>query len=443
MAALLSFSDEVALLGPGALVRCPALAQAAYQLAFRSGPFHDVVSCAVRFTSSLSLKDLSETTSSVAEILSCVSSAWATSSASDAFMPPWKVSAGGEALLPPDSDQLSSYGDVPLLSGDHHQIAAITNFAVTRRKMVRGLVGRTAADTLSEGLRQVLRCGGLVDSNDQLTGAGLQFCMSHPYRQAWLLTAACLRRMEGRGVSKNRVLEMCAVLFHLDPAVSYKIGTNKSMISFLDMLASAGLAFVSSEKKQLLMSPQFALGIATSGEIGGPLAATPEDDSADNDAEEGNIIIETNFRLYLYGKSSLLREIVLQFAKFDVEVSESLTCCRLTRSSFMDAVQRGISADQVIEFLALRAHPVMWKDAAAGGGGGVVPQSICDQLRMWEAERGRVAAARDCVVISGATEVVLRNLAILGITPVAASRTAVAMTKPDYEKMNDALRARK
>ncbi len=421
---LLSFSEEAAKLGPEPLRSCPALSHAVYQLACRGGPFSELVASSVTFRSSTSLG-----TSEVTDILSNVATKWAIASASEEFTPQWKVVARGEALLPDELDRVTTVADWVGVASN--------SFSEIRRKMTKALVQNQVSTTesINKNLRHVLRSGGLVDGRDQLTGGGLRFCLSHPYRQAWHLTVACFRAMEDHNVSKQGSLEMAAVLFQLDPTSAYKFPVHhQGMRNMLGLLASAGLVFLLQKdgQKLFLVSPHFALGMATSGEVIGAAAANSA-------ASEGTIIIETNFRLYLYGKEDLLLEVVLQFASLDVVVSDALTCCRITRASFMDAAQRGIRADQVIEFLELKAHPVMRKDAAASGLGSVVPQSVCDQLRMWEAERNRVSAVNDCVVISGATDVVLKNLAALGLAPIAVSRTAVAVSETDYEKMNACL----
>ncbi|KAG5489225.1 hypothetical protein GH5_00089 [Leishmania sp. Ghana 2012 LV757] len=147
------------------------------------------------------------------------------------------------------------------------------------------------------------------------------------------------------------------------------------------------------------------------------------------------IITETNFRLYAYTNDPDLLNILNQFAVLEEVVNENLHCYRVTRDSFAVAMRKGITAMQVLRFLSLRAHPSMLRryaererssdtaslssavrassslsfsapprHATAPGTHGssttvdgvvtlVVPQSFCDQMRMWESECRRVVFA--------------------------------------------------
>ena len=420
----LSFSEEAARLGVDALESCPALAHAAYQLAFRGGPFADAVRGAVLF---VGVQDGGEgRPKSSSSVLSSVATRWAISAASEQNIPSWKVSARGVAFLQDGFDHISTPAD---------WVAAATNyFTETRRKVTKALVENKVggANDLNKNLKQVLRSGKLVDLRDQLTGEGLRYCLSHPFHQAWVVIIACYAAMEDHQVSRAEVIEMSAVLFQLDHTKAHRFPAHYApMRNFLGLLASAGLVFLLQKdgERLFIMSPHFSLGIATSGE---PISQS----SISTGPQKGSIIVETNFRLYLYGTEDLLRDVVLQFASLDVTVSESLTCCRITRASFMNAAQRGIRADQIIEFLTIMAHPVMRRDPSSS----VVPQSVCDQLRMWEAEWLRVTSVPDCVVFSGDTQIVLHNLEVLGITPVARSNNTVAITQSDYKLMQSKLR---
>lgn len=148
------------------------------------------------------------------------------------------------------------------------------------------------------------------------------------------------------------------------------------------------------------------------------------------------IITETNFRLYAYTRDADLLNILNQFAELEEVVNESLYCYRVTRDSFAAAMRKGITATQVLRFLSLRAHPSMLqrygeraelddgagaaptahsgaftstasrssrRAAVPGAVDGVaelvVPQSFCDQMRMWESECRRVVFEHHVVLL--------------------------------------------
>ena len=60
----------------------------------------------------------------------------------------------------------------------------------------------------------------------------------------------------------------------------------------------------------------------------------------------------------------------------------------LTRNSLRRAFKLGITAQQIIHFLRVHAHPQMI--TAAGSGGHVIPLTLVDQIRLWELERERM-----------------------------------------------------
>lgn len=60
----------------------------------------------------------------------------------------------------------------------------------------------------------------------------------------------------------------------------------------------------------------------------------------------------------------------------------NLVVGHLTREKVRDALVNGISADQIVGFLNSHAHPRMK--------GGVIPHTVCDEIKLWEAEQERV-----------------------------------------------------
>jgi transcription initiation factor TFIIH subunit 4 len=56
----------------------------------------------------------------------------------------------------------------------------------------------------------------------------------------------------------------------------------------------------------------------------------------------------------------------------------------LTRDKIRESMEKGITADQMIQYLETHAHPVMKKEHP------ILPITVVDQLRLWEMERNRL-----------------------------------------------------
>ena len=70
---------------------------------------------------------------------------------------------------------------------------------------------------------------------------------------------------------------------------------------------------------------------------------------------EGYLIIETNFRVYAYTTSVLQQKVMELFAKVDIKLPHMVIGV-ITRTSIRNALVRGISARQIIEYLNKHAQ---------------------------------------------------------------------------------------
>lgn len=173
--------------------------------------------------------------------------------------------------------------------------------------------------------------------------------------------------------------------------------------------------------------------------------------------ELDTIITETNYRLYVYSVSPDLLRLVGMFAEQEEVINGGvLTCFRITRNSFAEALHKGLTASEILQFLSSKAHPSMvacygettlWQppSSSSDGGGGaslflpgagegivdgvgdasddagdtimgaataltaasshtlVLPPSIVDQLLMWEREQHRVVFQPHVVLLQDIT----------------------------------------
>ncbi|XP_035212948.1 general transcription factor IIH subunit 4-like, partial [Stegodyphus dumicola] len=84
------------------------------------------------------------------------------------------------------------------------------------------------------------------------------------------------------------------------------------------------------------------------------------------------IITDSHLQIALI---ALFCEMMYRFPNFSVGV--------FTRESVREALKSGITADQIIKFLQMHAHPEMLKQKP------ILPPTVVDQIRLWEMERDR------------------------------------------------------
>lgn len=353
---------------------------------------------------------------------------------------------------------------LPLLSGSLHN-AAENSKRFLRSVSTCALSASIA--TLKEkqqlALGSVIQLSRLVpppSAEGQVTREGLCFCMMSLPQQWWVMVCGALDRVmaltqhQPEQIPLPRLWQLMAVLAVLDTtAYMYAFPAKESDPAgyhLIARLSEVGLAYlVKTAEGQLcfVVSPHYHHALEWQSTT--PVCASSTLVSAGTDATTGGcrredtdtIITETNFRLYAYTRNEDLLRILDQFAEREERVDNVLACYRLTRDSFVTALHKGISAAKILEFLSLRAHPSMLRkygeDAHAhaglvggqssapaatsssslhsgGGGGGVtppastsvlaIPQSVCDQLFMWESECNRVVFTKHVVLLRNLTE---------------------------------------
>ncbi|CCW67061.1 unnamed protein product [Phytomonas sp. Hart1] len=286
-----------------------------------------------------------------------------------------------------------------------------------------------------------------------VTSEGLNFClMPHP-RQWWVLVSGAIDRVrallrDAETVPTTRLWQLLAVLASLD-GVRYMYAfpqktTDLAGHHLLARLAEVGLVYLvqtPAGSRCFVLSPHFHHALEwrataplclTSMLVEGaglPNTRTVRREDIDT------IITETNFRLYAYTSNPDLIRIIEQFAVQEELVEGLLRCYRITRESFAAALRKGLTAAQILEFLSLRAHPSMLQKYGSEKGrvalspsyakgsevsmihsggasevntvglatadvGFAIPQSLCDQLYMWESECSRVVFKKHLVLLN-------------------------------------------
>jgi len=101
-------------------------------------------------------------------------------------------------------------------------------------------------------------------------------------------------------------------------------------------------------------------------------------------SSSGYLLVETTFRLYAFTSSPFHAALLALFARLDVRLP-NLLVGSLTKESVRAALKAHISAADIIAYLEAYARADQRANTP------VLPENVTDQLRLWEAERNRMA----------------------------------------------------
>lgn len=278
----------------------------------------------------------------------------------------------------------------------------------------RNALGSRANDVV----RMFVNSGLLSGSGDQrsLSGTGLQFCMSEVTVQWWTVMEAVMDDVaRSTRTDRGRLLQYLAIIRQLDcTKLSFQFPpkeTQPVFHNFISRLVDVGLVLEHDNSTMIIISPFVTIAVAQQARCPWSRMALADKHGGGSQSEgfvhpdeEDTVITETNLRIFAYTRNSTLISVIDQFAQRENVVGGWLVCARLTREKFVSAVGRGITASQVLQFLTIKAHPAMKRRAIELSSGGlssppVVPQTIADQLHMWEAECRRIEFADNVVLL--------------------------------------------
>lgn len=257
---------------------------------------------------------------------------------------------------------------------------------------------------LSKGVKQLLQAGHLVEIRDRrvdITQDGFAFVLQDVNTQVWHILILYVENAEAIGMDSVEVLSFLFLLSSLELGQSYEKGRlSSTQLRTLADLTDFGIVyqhtpigeatrFYPTRLATTLTSDSSALNTTTSG----ALSATPT--STTGDPGSGFIIIETNYRLYAYTSSPLQISLIALFTTLKYRFPNLVTG-KVTRQSIRRAVEMGITADQIISYLATHAHPQMRKynsaKSSSTAASSVLPPTVVDQIRLWQLERDRLKA---------------------------------------------------
>ncbi|KJZ78586.1 hypothetical protein HIM_01977 [Hirsutella minnesotensis 3608] len=261
----------------------------------------------------------------------------------------------------------------------------------------------------NKSVKELLVVGRLVDRRPNggvgITQAGFTFLLQEANAQVWTLL---LLWLEASDINRAAGLETVDMLSFLFVLASLELGraydTNaltEQRRNMLPSLLDFGLIYIPQHKRSMFFPTRLATTLTSGGgsslrtisdgvtaataaasnpSQGGPLGGPSE--------QKGSVIVETNYRIYAYTQSTLQIAVLALFCKLGMRFPD-MVAGRISRASIRQAINFGITADQIISYLAAHAHEQMHRTAALTSKP-VLPPTVVDQIRLWQLENERM-----------------------------------------------------
>ncbi|RFU73160.1 hypothetical protein TARUN_9090, partial [Trichoderma arundinaceum] len=261
----------------------------------------------------------------------------------------------------------------------------------------------------NKGVKELLIAGRLVDRRPNgslgITQAGFTFLLQEANAQVWtllLLWLDVLGNNKGSGLDPVDMLSFLFMLASLELGRAYDTNAlTEERRNMLPSLVDFGLIYIPQHKRSMFFPTRLATTLTSGGNSlrtisEGVTAATQSAQTSQQalgplgggGEQAGSVVIETNYRLYAYTQSALQIAVLALFAKLNMRFPD-MVAGRLSRSSIRQAINFGITADQIISYLAAHAHEQMHRTAALTNKP-VLPPTVVDQIRLWQLENERM-----------------------------------------------------
>mmetsp|Transcript_20044 Transcript_20044/g.32889 ORF Transcript_20044/g.32889 Transcript_20044/m.32889 type:complete len:322 (+) Transcript_20044:640-1605(+) len=253
------------------------------------------------------------------------------------------------------------------------------------------------------------------EENLQITNAGFQFLLKDIYTQVWTFMLEYVGTSELRSTNRDEVLAFLFQLSFLVLGKDYAVDDlSPTQRTLLPDLREFGLVFQHRGNDRRFYPTRLAInlssGMKSSSNSGGQNNSPSLSLSAASTmllpgtsgsavSHQGFIIVESNYKVYAYTSSPIQLALLSLFVRMQIRLPNVATGV-VTRESVRAALMNGITATQMIDFLTEHAHPVtktisrqpgfQAEDSSAKKYVLAVPETVCDQIRLWESERNRV-----------------------------------------------------
>lgn len=239
-----------------------------------------------------------------------------------------------------------------------------------------------SAAKLSPTIISLLSTSGLLSRSHRITSEGFQFLLQDQQTQVWTLL---LHYLNNATELEMDPVDMLNFIFRLG-TLELGRGHSASQLTqqqqrILAELAELGIVMVRNGIFYAAMELTNVSSNPGKPSADGSASATPSASASSAISSTGFIIVETNYRLYAYTDSPLQISILNLFCSLKCRFA-NLVIGRLTRHHARRALTNGISADQIIQYLTANQR-----------GGGALPPTIIDQIRLWQLELDRFRQA--------------------------------------------------
>ncbi|PKS10991.1 hypothetical protein jhhlp_002750 [Lomentospora prolificans] len=321
--------------------------------------------------------------------------------------------------------------------GDHHSFGAPSSLPPPRvdllfleryaRKwddilhfVVNSVGNRSGAETSNgpkQSVKELLLAGRLVErrtgghggpSGVGITQAGFTFLLQEANAQVWTLLLLWLEAADRSGAGQSvDMLSFLFVLASLELGRAYDTNAlTEERRNMLPFLVDIGLIFIPSHKPQQYFPTRLATTLTSSSSslrtvsegfaavtsvtptANGSSSAATDPNTPSATSQKGSIIVETNYRIYAYTSNPLQIAVLALFSNLKMRFHEMVSG-RVSRESIRRAISYGITADQIINYLAAHAHDQMRRKALANNKP-VLPPTVVDQIRLWQLENERM-----------------------------------------------------
>ncbi|KAK9455997.1 transcription factor Tfb2-domain-containing protein [Dipodascopsis uninucleata] len=287
-------------------------------------------------------------------------------------------------------DQNHSFG-VPCDTEDKHKVDVkfLDEHAHKRwEQILHFMVGTEIDERPNQGVLSLLLRSGLMEgtatSNMRITNAGFQFLLQDVNAQIWTLLLQYLNMAEDLHMNAVDVLNFLFMLGSLELGQDYSLSAlSETQRMMLDDLRDYGMVYQRKSSSRRFYPTRLATTLTSdAGALLSPSASVNADiNNTTNEA--GFVILETNFKVYAYTNSPLQIAILNLFVHLKARFS-NMVAGQITRESVRIALSNGITADQIITYLSVHAHPQMRKLNP------LLPPTVVDQIKLWQLEMERM-----------------------------------------------------
>ncbi|KAI8961226.1 transcription factor Tfb2 [Daldinia sp. FL1419] len=262
---------------------------------------------------------------------------------------------------------------------------------------------QTGSNGPKQSVKDLLLAGQLVERRNgelKITNVGFSFLLQESNAQVWALLLLWLEAIDmanAKGIQSDMdavdMLSFFFMLASLEFGRAYSTDAlTESRRNMLPTLIDFGLIYVPQHNTHqffptrlatTLTSNETALRSVSAG-FSAATANTPSDDQ-----DKCTIILETNFRMYAHVHSPLQIAVLALFSVLKFRF-KGLVSGRLTRESIKNAVEHGITSDQIVSYLSTHADEEMYRYAAANNKP-VLPPVVIDQIRLWQLDTERIS----------------------------------------------------